>query len=1475
MVKKIARILAIIVVSIILINIILYIALSVPALQKRAADMVIDKLKPIIGTEASLEGIRIKLFNTVELKGLFVEDLQQDTLFYAEKIAVRIHALELLKHRVAVQKAGLENFVADVHRVSPDDPFNFQFLIDAFASEKDTTVVKEPKWRITAEEVVLKNGTLRYHVCSAPQTPGQFNVNHLDVHHLNFKGKADFLSLEKMKAEIDLLGFTEVNAGLTLYRLRTSVTGKGPRIESDGLQLHLNHSEIAVAEAYFDRESKAFGIRVESELTDPKDIALFTSRLAHLNKPLSFRVDAEGALPQATLDQFTLRYGEDTRVDLTGMIADFRHLEQSNLQVDIRHLAVSQEDLQSFIRIGPADYASPDQLLALGEMNLRLQANGKLSSFRYKGAVVTEQGEVSLNGRGSIRNQFKVMTFEGPVQANDIRLAAILGEGPSLGDASLQTDVKLSLQHSVVNVTAAGSIGSAYYKGCHYTDLNFDGTYSGNNVTARITSDTERNRLELTGDISFGEGMKFDVKGRVERLDLHPFMLMKHWKDPWVSFTIDGDLAGRTLDEMTGTLVIDNLSLVDSNFIYNPGSIYLQALADTGEGKKLQIYSSFLEAEMSGDYYFSTLGQELMQALHPHLPSVIHAPATMCDGKNHFRFNLLIKNTEDLSYAFGLPAYNVEHATLTGRVDMSSDEPVQMEGHLPRLMMGNNDIRETQLALQSNSSSGIGLDLLTYLVQDNGFINVHLVTAAASDQVSNRLLYELRQAQTKSTGELKVTMDFLRDAAGQLASDIRIHPTSLVFNDKRVEFNDAAITYRKDRITVSNFGLREENMLLMGIEGVASKSEADFIRVYFNNTELANILAAFNVSQFAGSINGDIYVRQMLESPMVHTEDLRIEDIAIYNDTIGTFTIEGDWDNLYSGLDLNAYLVKEGKHLLDIAGYIPLGNKSPLPMDVRFRIQDFDLKAIQPFTTHLFSELSGQLNSQIAITGKPSAPVTRGWLGIDQGEMKVAFTNVTYFVSDTIDINPDNVGLRNLVIRDQNNRTATLNLNLSHSNFGGMAYNASLRMNDFMLLNNENRTDLMAYGHLRLTGELAVNGSSAGIYGEGTLTSTSRSKVTVVLPQTARATAYSGVVYINTPEENDSRAFLKKNNGEKEKPSSGLSSGIPIVIRTAVNLTPMLEAAVVLDPTTGNALEVSGEGEVNVDFNSRSTPLVRLYGDYVINSGKFHYNLQNLRTIDFNIREGSRLTMEGNPLNTQFNITAFLPVKADLSALSHTFTTELANTRVPVNALLQIRGDLEAMDLQYDIELPESSNDIQQRVNSFINTEETKILQFAYLATTGSFIPSEGSPEMNFGSSVFTRFASNTLARGLDALFANALSDNWSVSTNLESVDGTLDNVRMGVDVSTRLLNDRLRITTNLSYGDNSMLASQQAFMGEFEMEYDINNWFMIRAFNRGNERFYRRTPTTQGVGVVVTKEARSFRNLFDFRVIRRKEEKE
>ncbi len=1527
-------------------NVILFLLFSIPSVQRRAARFALEKVQPKINSRLSLDGVRVRFFNKVDLNGLYVEDQQQDTLLYTGRLTVRIVPVDLLSRRVMVEQLILEDFVAKVYRLSPDEPFNFQFIIDSFAGDKEETDegkgadrdggegggitedkpetdikgVKKRKnpWRITSGAIHFRNGSLRYHVLSAPVTPGVFSPNHIDAREFDLRANVDFQGMDKMTVEVKRLSFREYHSGLQVDNLSLLFKSVGNRLKCEWLNLAFNNSNLKVRDAHFDRESKEFSATVESDQLEPNDAAIFADKLNHLDQTLSFELEAEGAWPLATLKRLKLKYGLFTYFDISAEMADCLSYATSDLNLRIHRLAITQEHLEALIRIWAPAYTSPPQLTALGNLDLRLTAVGKIPLFRYDIVIDTERGEVLLNGIGKMTNRFKHLVYGGPVRVNNISVADIIGEKAGVGITTLATDATVSIvQGEGVTVEANGNIKSTTYKGFPYRDLLFDGVYSGRTVAATVTADGELNKLELAAGFSFGEEKEIQLDGVIDRLDLRPFLMMEGWKMPTFATRLNAHFIGTTFDDLTGSLVMDQTSLMDSSFYYNPGPIYLQASVDPKKGKKIEIASSILDGEIMGDYYFSTIGRELAKELQLYLPSVIKEEEEIVEGavtvplhtvnqplstdkdspaKNNFTFNFLIKNTEDISHVFSLPFYNVEPATISGSIDLrnrtgrtisewlkqpatiaevinlNNSRPLRLDAHIPQIIFGNSDVRETWLELESRQK-GIKLAMSSYLVQDKGYLNARLRSTAAGDSLVNHFEYDLNQVNTKSNGNLLIAMDFLRDWNDQLGIDLRVHPTSAQFNGRDVTINKAAIEYRKDSITVRNFGVRQGEMLLFGLEGVASKREEDNIRLYFNNTEMGSILAAFDVTNISGSLKGEVFVQQALETPMIHTEALRVEHIALNNDTIGTLRIEGDWDQLRSGLNLNAYLENGQEKSLEIKGYVPTGEASPLPLDVALSIDNFELRTIQPLATTIFSELKGRLNSRLHIGGKLSEPLTQGWLGIEDGELKVAYTNVTYYLSDTIRVGKDNVGLTNLVIRDQNNRAATLDLQLSHVNFGGMAFTANVRLDDFMLLNNKNRTDLMVYGNLCLSGNVSIAGSSSGIFGDGRLYTRRQSDVTVVLPQTAKAIEYTGIVYINTPSE-DSLSFLRRGRELSSQINASTASGLPVVMRATVDLTPQLTAGVILDPTSGNALEINGEGELSINYNSKATPQVRLYGDYVINEGKFHYNLQNLRSIDFSIREGSRLTMAGHPLNTRFDITAFLPVRTDLSALSPTFAQELKNTRVPVNALLRINGNLEAMDLKYDIELPESSSDIQQRVKSFINTEETKILQFAYLATTGSFIPAEGSPDVAFGSSMFTNFAANYLSRGLDALFASALRDNWTVSTNLQTLDGSLDNARMGVDVSTRLLNNRLRLSTNLSYGDKSMLASQQAFMGEFELEYDINNWFMLRAFNRANERFSSRAPVTQGVGFVVTKEGQSIRNLFDFRYSKPKEEK-
>jgi hypothetical protein len=278
----------------------------------------------------------------------------------------------------------------------------------------------------------------------------------------------------------------------------------------------LNGSRIQVKDAAYDLESKAFSLVAESNLIDPRDINIFVPRFAHLDKPISFEVNAEGTLPQAELNSLVFQYGPDTEINVSASISDYSNINDGELRVNLRDMTLSQEDLQSFIRIGAPDYASPNQLVAMGDLNLRMIANGRLRQFLYEGEVITGQGGVSLNGTGHIGNQFKSFVFKGPVTANNIKVGNIIGEDVGIGNTTINTNIKLSIiQDSTISVAADGRIESTSFKEYHYSNIFFNGVYSGNNIVADIRSDTERNKFDLSGDITFGEIMKFDVKGDV------------------------------------------------------------------------------------------------------------------------------------------------------------------------------------------------------------------------------------------------------------------------------------------------------------------------------------------------------------------------------------------------------------------------------------------------------------------------------------------------------------------------------------------------------------------------------------------------------------------------------------------------------------------------------------------------------------------------------------------------------------------------------------------------------------------------------------------------------------------------------------------------------------------------------------------------------------------------------------------------
>ncbi|MEI9935067.1 MAG: hypothetical protein WDM71_09530 [Ferruginibacter sp.] len=106
--------------------------------KKIIASKVQAYLSKKIRTRVLIGAIDYRLPEWIEIRNVYIEDQQKDTLLYGGKLAVEINLLKLIKGETDIRKISLENIKANVYRNAGDSNYNFQFIVNAFASPKAT-----------------------------------------------------------------------------------------------------------------------------------------------------------------------------------------------------------------------------------------------------------------------------------------------------------------------------------------------------------------------------------------------------------------------------------------------------------------------------------------------------------------------------------------------------------------------------------------------------------------------------------------------------------------------------------------------------------------------------------------------------------------------------------------------------------------------------------------------------------------------------------------------------------------------------------------------------------------------------------------------------------------------------------------------------------------------------------------------------------------------------------------------------------------------------------------------------------------------------------------------------------------------------------------------------------------------------------------------------------------------------------------
>jgi hypothetical protein len=132
--RKFLKILLRIFFAIILLLLILYGLLHIPAVQTWVVKKVAKNLSKKLDTKVTINKVDFRFFNKVLLEGVMVEDRKHDTLLYAGTLSANVNDWFFFKDKISIENVGLDNAIVNMNRT--DSVWNYQFIVDYFASPK-------------------------------------------------------------------------------------------------------------------------------------------------------------------------------------------------------------------------------------------------------------------------------------------------------------------------------------------------------------------------------------------------------------------------------------------------------------------------------------------------------------------------------------------------------------------------------------------------------------------------------------------------------------------------------------------------------------------------------------------------------------------------------------------------------------------------------------------------------------------------------------------------------------------------------------------------------------------------------------------------------------------------------------------------------------------------------------------------------------------------------------------------------------------------------------------------------------------------------------------------------------------------------------------------------------------------------------------------------------------------------------------
>ena len=538
---KPARIVAKTVLFVILFLLVILLLLQTGPVQSVLRVKAVAYLEKKLQTKVKVGRVYIGFPKNIILENIYIEDRQKDTLLSGGKIEANLDLLRLLfNNEIDIKTIAMDNITAKIKRQLPDTVFNFQFVIDAFAS-KDT-ITTDP------------NDTLAYFIAVPSVELNKIRIIYKDT----VSGSDVEAWLEHLDTKIDKMDYehlyfdipkTSIN-GLTarIYQskplvkpepeIKDIVEAKQPAAlqllfkEMDFQNIKIDYRND-VSAVYTNIDLKALNVKpnnidLKNRVIDLQTISLNNTTAAiRLLKKEEAKIVVKEVEQEAksqvkagwrifassvSLVNNSLQFDNDNN-PRTGYGIDYAHLKGDSLTIEVNDLLLSYDSIGGKIKKGTFREQSGFVLNELQADFLYSDKQTYIKDLMLKtpGTELKRYASLTYSSFKALSEDFESTQIDADISNSHIQVRDILAFAPQLRSQPAFANPN-AIWH--INLQGNGTlqtmhIANLQFRGLKNTQIDASGSLATNNDPNRTGARLTIRRLHTTqSDIALFTGQR-------------------------------------------------------------------------------------------------------------------------------------------------------------------------------------------------------------------------------------------------------------------------------------------------------------------------------------------------------------------------------------------------------------------------------------------------------------------------------------------------------------------------------------------------------------------------------------------------------------------------------------------------------------------------------------------------------------------------------------------------------------------------------------------------------------------------------------------------------------------------------------------------------------------------------------------------------------------------------------------------------